>query len=98
VQALLQMEPSQELIHVLVRFKNGIKAQVFPEFVTIAQFYITKTFAIVMVKGMEVYISVIGKIIRKAIVAAMTIAEKDELVFLAEPNGLGIFIGTVQPG
>jgi hypothetical protein len=51
-----------------------------------------------MVKGMEVYISVIGKIICKAIVAAMTIAEKDELVFLAEPNGLGIFIGTVQPG
>jgi len=95
VQALVQMELTQKLKDIFVRFKNGLEIYMFPEFITITQLDVTKTFFVILIKGMEVNIPVVSKIIGKTIVAPMTITEENEFGIVVKWNDPRILVGPV---
>jgi hypothetical protein len=91
------MEVAHQFIHIFVRLEDGLKGKVLPEFITIAQLTVMKTIFKIMPQGMKVDISVVGKIIRKAVVAPVTVAKNDKFRVVIEGNDLCILVRSVQP-
>ena len=95
MQPFFLVELPQEQIHIFVGLEKRSEMQVLPEFIPITKLNIMETLSKILLQCMEIDVAVVGKVIRKAVVSPVAIAEKDKPGLVVEGDHFGLAISPV---